>query len=120
MFQITKQRIGNDLRHAVVGEVGASLITVSATSEIQACEIARLLNEAAGIEVEDLVEVANAADLHAAMEDIIRRPPRGLVSLLRGEDSDDRPSDDEIRAAAGTDAVTAEEEAAWRDFDTRR
>lgn len=97
MFTITKQRIGNDLRHAVAGEVGDKLITVLATSEVQACEIARCLNESAGIEVEDLTEIADAADLHAAMESII-----GRQSYADMRDS--------------APEVTAEEEAAWREM----
>lgn len=71
MFQITKQFIGNEIRHAVVGEAGASLITVLATSEMQACEIARCLNEAAGVEVEDLVETVPAADLHPTLPGLL-------------------------------------------------
>lgn len=73
MFQITKQLMGDDLRHAVVGEVGSSLLTILATSEMQACEICRGLNESASVEIEDLTEIASAADLHSAMDEIMSR-----------------------------------------------
>jgi hypothetical protein len=64
MFQINTQQIGSEQRHAVTGEVGSSRITILATSELQACEIARALNEAAGVEVEDLTEVVPAPELN--------------------------------------------------------
>ena len=86
MFHITQQYIEGDIRHAVVGEVGAQLIRILATNEMQACEIARCLNEAAGIEVEDLVEIVAATDLHAAMEDILARRPDGYQGGLGPND----------------------------------
>ena len=73
MFQITQQYVGGEIRHAVVGEVGHQLVTVLATSEMQACEIARCLNEAASVEIEDLTEIVSADNLHQAMDEILRR-----------------------------------------------
>ena len=94
-FEIKQQPLGTDCRHTVVGDVGARRITVLATSLMQACEIARCLNEAAAVEVEDLVEQVSADELHGAMEEILRRQSGALE-------------------------VTPEEEAAWLDFDARR
>ena len=84
MFQITKQWIGSDVRHAVVGEVGHQLVTVLATSEVQACEIARCLNEAAGIEIEETLEIVSPTELHDAMEEIMSRADQLAETQLRG------------------------------------
>ncbi len=86
MFQITQQLIGQDIRHAVVGEVGHQLMTVLATSEVQAREIARCLNEAASVEIEDLTEIVSAENLHEAMEDILARRPDGYQGGLGPND----------------------------------
>ena len=83
MFQITKQLIGDEIRHCVAGEVGHQLVTVLATSEVQACEIARCLNEAASVEIEDLTEIVSADTLHEAMDEIVRRDEY-LETALRG------------------------------------
>lgn len=83
MFQITQQLIGDEIRHCVVGEVGHQLVTVLATSEMQACEIARCLNEAASVEIEDLTEIVGADTLHEAMDAVLRRDEY-LETALRG------------------------------------
>lgn len=54
MFTLNKQYIHGEIRHVVIGEVGSQQITVLATNELQACEIARHLNEAASVEIEEI------------------------------------------------------------------
>jgi hypothetical protein len=86
MFQITQQYIDGQARHAVVGEVGHQLVTVLATSEMQAREIARCLNEAASVEIEELTEIVSAENLHETMEDLLARRPDGYQGGLGPRD----------------------------------
>ena len=71
MFTITQQYIGGQVRHAVVGDIGHQTLTVLATNEMQACEIARALNESAGVELEDVLETVPAEELHPTLPGLL-------------------------------------------------
>ena len=88
MFKIVENKLSDgSVVFDVTGSIGEQSITLSALNEIHACEIARALNQASAIAIEQPMELAGSAWNYADIRDSapeLNRAEQLAEAQLRG------------------------------------